>query len=129
MADNRTIPNIAERMRTVQAGLRSDLEFSRHSFRRKPSYVVRNPITFQSHIFSTADYQVLMALDSEQSLGDVFDRLVAAGKLKQEQEDEFYSFILNLHQLGFLNLPITDGKGLYARFKKRQVRQRWEKCT
>ncbi|MEA1950176.1 MAG: HlyD family efflux transporter periplasmic adaptor subunit, partial [Planctomycetota bacterium] len=116
-------------MRTVQAGLRPDLEVSRHMFRRKPSYVVRNPITFQSHHFSMADYQILIALDSEQSLGSVFDELVAAGKLNQEQEDEFYSFILNLHQFGFLNLPITDGKALYTRFKRRQASQRRAKFT
>lgn len=129
MADNTSNPSLAERLRTVQAGLRADLEVSRHTFRRKPSYIVRNPITFQSHHFSTADYQVLMALDSERSLGDVFDELAAAGKLKQEQEDGFYSFILNLHQMGFLNLPITDGKALYARFEKRQANQRRAKFT
>ncbi len=129
MAESTTNPSLAERLRTVQAGLRSDLEVSRHTFRRKPSYIVRNPITFQSHHFTTTDYQILMALDSERSLGEVFDELAATGRLKQEQEDEFYAFILNLHQLGFLNLPISDGKALYARFKKRQISQRRAKFT
>ncbi|MBN2296743.1 MAG: HlyD family efflux transporter periplasmic adaptor subunit [Pirellulales bacterium] len=129
MSDNPANPKLAERLRTVRAGLRSDLEVTRHTFRGEPSYVVRNPITFASHNFSKADYQVLIELDSEKSLGDVFDELVAAGKLQQRQEDEFYAFILSLQQFGFLNLPITDGKALYSRFQKRQLSQQRAKLT
>ena len=129
MPENNPNPSLAERLQTVQAGLRSDLEVSRHTFRGEPAYVVRNPITFQSHNFSTADYEVLVALDSEKPLGAVLDELVIAERLERGQEDEFYTFILTLQQLGFLDLPITDGKALYARFKKRQTNQRKAKLT
>ena len=112
MAENTFNSALAERLNNVLAGLRPDLEVTRHTFGRKPYYVVRNPMTFQSHKFSPSDYRVLVALDDRRPLGDIFDELVEAGTLKPEQEEEFYSFIVTLHQRGFLNLPITDGKAL-----------------
>ncbi len=129
MADNPTNVNLAERLRSVQVGLRSDLEVSRHTFRGEPSYVVRNPITFQSHNLSLHDYQILVALNNEKDLGDVFAELLASGRLNQSQEEEFYAFVLNLQQLGLLNLPVSDGKALYKRFKNRQVSQRRANLT
>jgi putative peptide zinc metalloprotease protein len=129
MAEQASNPSLAERLRTVQTGLRSDLEVSRHTFRGESTYVVRNPITFHSHSLSTTNYQVLIALDGEKALGGIFHDLVAAGQLQQEQEEDFYLFILSLHQLGFLNLPVTDGKALYDRFRKRQFIQRRAKLT
>lgn len=122
-------PTLADRLKGVQAGLRPELEVSRHLFRRVPSYVVRNPITFQTHSFSAADYQILVALDNTKSLGEIFNRLVQEKKIEAQQEEAFYTFLLNLHQLGFLNLPITDGKALYERFQKRQARKRQAKLT
>ncbi len=122
-------PTLAERLQDVQAGLRPDLEICRHLFRQVPSYAVRNPITFQTHSFSASDYQILIALDRAKPLGEVFRDLVQAHQLEDGQKENFYSFILNLHQLGFLNLPITDGQALYERFQKRRVRERQAKMA
>ncbi len=129
MNESTSKPTLAERLQTVEVELRPDLEISRHVFRSKPSYVVRNPLTFHSHSFSAADYQVLVALDGSESLGEVFKNLVAAGTLTEGTEEEFYSFILSLHQMGFLNLPISDGTALYSRFRKRQISQRQAQIT
>ena len=56
---------IAERLRNVHAGLRSDLEVTRHLFRGQPQYVVRDPLTFQTHQFSQQDYQILAAPEQQ----------------------------------------------------------------
>lgn len=121
--------SLASRLGSVYAGLRSDLEVTRHIFRGEPSYVVRNPITFQSHRFSVDDYQVLVSLSGEKSLGEIFSELVERGQISQSQEEDFYGFALSLHQFGLLDLPVSNGKDLYARFRKRQVAHRKAQLT
>jgi putative peptide zinc metalloprotease protein len=129
MVDLPSVPDIADRLRTAHAGLRSDLEVTRHLFRGQPQYVVRDPLTFQTHQFSQQDYQILIALNSSTAIGDVFERLVDEKKLRREQEEMFYQFILALHQLNFLLLPIADGKLLHRRFMQRQRAARWRQAT
>ncbi|HOW69696.1 MAG TPA: HlyD family efflux transporter periplasmic adaptor subunit [Phycisphaerae bacterium] len=120
-----SIPNLAARLRQTRVDLRRDLEISRHLFRGAPSYVVRDPVTGQSHCFSLADYRVLVSLDSSRPLGNIFETLVRSGDLLDTQEDRFYEFILFLHRASFLNLPITDGRSLYRRYKaRRSAKQR-----
>lgn len=120
-----SVPNLASRLRHTHVDLRRDLEISRHVFRGAASYVVRDPVTGQSHCFGVADYRILVSLDSSQPLGRVFESLVKNGELLESQENGFYDFILFLHRSGFLNLPIADGRALYRRFKaRRSARQR-----
>jgi len=111
---------LAPQLRSAQVGLRANLEVSRHLVRSEPFYIVRNPITFQSHRFSVEDYQILVAFDESKSLGEVFDRLTESGRLTGDQEEEFYRFVIQLLQFGFLNLPISDAGALYSRFKQKQ---------
>lgn len=120
-----SVPNLAARLRQTRVDLRRDLEISRHLFRGEPSYVMRDPVTGQSHCFSFADYRVLVSLDPDQSLGQIFEKLVRRGDLLDTQEDRFYEFILFLHRANFLNLPLTDGRSLYRRFvARRSAKQR-----
>jgi putative peptide zinc metalloprotease protein len=119
----------AERLRAVHAGLRSDLEVTRHLFRGQPQYVVRDPLTFQTHQFSQQDYQILAALNDSVSLGDVFQRLVDERRLEPAQEDDYYRFVLTLHQLNFLVLPMADGTQLYNRHMQRQRARRRQQLT
>jgi len=125
MSDTVGGKTIAERLGPVQAGLRSDLEVTRHVFRGQPQYVVRDPLTFQTHQFSQYDYQILVALHDGASLEEIFQQLVAEGCLRDEQQEEFYQFILTLHRLNFLILPISDSRLLYERFASRQRLARW----
>ena len=112
---------IAPRLRPAQVGLRKDLDVHRHVFRGEVSYVIRDPLTLAVHKLSEADYQLCAALSEDRQLGDVFDGLVTAGTLEQEDEESFFQFILSLHGLGFLNLPVPNNEALYRR-RQRKIR-------
>jgi len=127
-ADNTSEPTLAQRLGPARVGLRTDLRFFRHLFRAVPCYVVRDPLTMNCHRFTVEDYQVLVRLSAERSLADVFRELCEQGKLAHEDERDFYQFILSLHQLGFLNLPMSDDKALYRRYEAKR-RSRWKQRT
>lgn len=114
---------LAPRLRGVTVALRDDLEVSRHVFRGAPTYVFRDPISFQSHAFSDCDYLLLVSLHPQRTLGATFDELVRRGELNPDDEERFFRFVLSLHQLGFLNLPVSDEANLYRRYRSRQVAQ------
>lgn len=106
---------LAARLARSRIGLNPDLEVSRHLVRGEASYVVRNPLTLQSHLLSAADYQLLTHIRADRSLGDTFEELVERGLLSTEREEDFYYFVLGLHRMGFLQLPISDEQQLYRR--------------
>lgn len=122
-------PRAAEKLRGVCVGLREDLEVSRHTFRGQPAYVVRDPITFQSQKLDPGDYAVFCRITSEQSLGATFDALVEEQRLTLEDEDRFYEFIIALHTLGFLRLPLSDDRMLFKRHMLREQIRRREKLS
>lgn len=101
--------------RDVQAGLRADVQVSRHIYQGEPAYLAHDPVSFRTHRFSFRDYAVLTALSQEKALGDVFGDLVTQGRLQQEDEGDFYQFVLTLHRLGLLAAPIHDGSELFDR--------------
>lgn len=103
---------------------RSDLEVSRQVYGKRPCYVLRDSVSFQSRSLSSRDYRVFSAIDGTQTCAVVFDHLVEAGVLDRGDEEEYYGFLLSLHQRGLLNLPIANGKALYERYKTRQRRAR-----
>jgi len=117
-------PPLAARLRTAQVGVRDDLDVSRHVFRGAPAYVVRDPVTFNSHRFEPADYDILVRIRANQALGDIFDELCASGKTRAEDEEHFYQFVMDLHRLGFLRLPLADDKLLYRRFQAKERAKR-----
>jgi putative peptide zinc metalloprotease protein len=99
----------------VRVGLREDLDVSRHLFRKEPFYVVRDPLTFQSQRLSLADYEIFVRIGVDRSLADIFKKLVDDGRLAESDEESFYRFVMSLHRLGFLHLPVSDHKLLYRR--------------
>lgn len=113
-------PALAPRLRDVVVGVRPDLDISRHVFRGRPGYVVRDPITFQAHHLSPDDYRILVSISEDQTLGETFNALVEEGALEPEAEEDFYQFLFSLHQLGILNLPVANDKILYQRFERRR---------
>ncbi len=117
-------PRLAERLAGSHVGLRRDLTVTRHLFRGEPVYVVRDPMTLQSHSFGVADYQILVRLDPERSLGEVFRELVDEGHLEEEQEEAFYRFVAELHQMAFLHLPVSNAGALYRRYEARRRARR-----
>lgn len=121
-------PSLADRLRAVRVGLRSDLEVSRHVFRGEPAYVVRDPMTFASHRIEPREYAVLARLTPDRTLGDVCQDCQAAGLLGPDDAESFYQFVFSLHRLGFLNLPASDDKLLYRRYRSRRAaraKSRW----
>lgn len=113
-------PALSARLGSVRVGLRADLEVTRHLFRGQPFYIVRDPLTFQSQRLTQADYAVFVAIDAGRSLAEVFAGLVARGRMQADHAEQFYQFVLDLHRLGFLRLPLSDDKLLYRRFKARE---------
>ncbi len=118
--------SLADRLRTAHVGVREDLDVSRHLFRGVVSYVVRDPITFQSQRFDLADYEILTHIRSDRSLGEVFDGLVKIDRVSESDEERFYQFVLSLHRLGLLRLPVADDKLLYRRHRLKQRMRRRE---
>ena len=108
-----------EELKSAQLSARHDLKVSRHLFRGTPSYIVHDPISFQSHRFSQHDYEVLSALNKDLTLQEVYQSLAAQGKY-DDDERAFFEFVLGLQTRGLLDLPVTNGNRLYDRFLKRQ---------
>ncbi|MBN1342774.1 MAG: HlyD family efflux transporter periplasmic adaptor subunit [Phycisphaerae bacterium] len=113
-------PTLADRLRDVHLGTRQDLEVSRHLFQDRPSYVIRDPLTFESYRLDAKGYAIFVALERDVPLGAIFSRLVERGCLTKADEEAFYQTILSLHRLNFLNLPISDDKLLYQRHLAKQ---------
>lgn len=115
---------LAPKLRGVQLGLRKDLQVARHLFRGEVTYTVRDPVSFETHAFSAGDYAILVAISSERTLGETFEALRTAGVVEAGEEERFYKFVVTLHRSGLLALPISDDKGLYARYERREASRR-----
>ena len=118
-------PRLADRLRDVRAGTRNDLAVVRHVLRGEPAYVVRDPLTFQSHRFDVRGYAVFVALGKDRSLGRIFGELVERGVMADDDEEEFYRTVFLMHRLNFLSLPVADGELLYERYLAGK-RARWK---
>lgn len=116
--------NFAERLARVCVRLRPELEVSRHVFRGQPAYLLRDPITFQTHHLNETDYRIVCELTSDRVLSVVFERLVAGDVLSKDDEESFYRFVVGLNQRGLLSLPVSDGQQLYARYERRKAHER-----
>jgi len=112
---------LSEHLSRVRIGLRPELEVTRQLFQGRVFYIIRDPITLESHKITLENYEIFIRLRRESSLGETFRDLVEEGKLTSGQEEDFYRFVYQLHEIGFLQLPFSDGKRLYRRFllKKR----------
>lgn len=122
-------PSYADRLRPVCVGTRNDLDVTRHVFRGEPAYVVRDPMTLQSHRLDPADYAIFVAIDQDRQLGAIFEGLVANQTLSPNEEEHFYAFVFRLHQLGFLSLPVSDEKRLYQRYVHQKQARRKQKLV
>lgn len=119
--------SLAQRLGPARVDLRPDLQVFRHLFRGEPSYVVRDPASMQSHRFGADDYRVLVRITSERSLAEIREDLVRDGLLGEDGEDDFYRFVVSLHNLAFLSLPVSDDRALYRRYVAREKARRTER--
>lgn len=128
-ADQTETLRLSERLGSVRVGLREDLQVTRHLFRGQVSYIIRDPITFQSQRLDPADYDLLARINPERTLSEIFASLVETGKVVADDEDQFFQFVLGLHRIGFLHLPVSDSKILFRRHQQKESakkRQRWK---
>lgn len=121
---NETQPKLSDRLRGVRVAVRADLEVTRHIFRGRPCYIIRDPLNFQSHRFDLHDYQVLIAISESRTLEETFHDLVLCGVASAAQEEQFYQFIYSLHRMAFLHLPVSDEKSLYRRHQAGRAARR-----
>ncbi len=120
-------PSLAGRLADVVVSLRSELRVTRTVFRGQPSYIVRDPVTFQSHRLAPEEYQVFLALGSDRPLAEIYRELCADGRAEPGDEEDLCHFVLHLYRLGLLNLPIPDHSSLYRRFERKHGLQRRQK--
>ncbi len=109
-------PKLGDRLAKVCVSLRPELEVSRHVFRGHVAYLLRDPITFQTHQLGETDYRVISALTPDRTLRAINESLTEGGVLNAEDEEEFYRFVVGLNQRGLLSLPVSDGQQLHARY-------------
>ena len=108
----------------IQIGMRSDLVTTRHVLRDRPSYVIHDPVTFENHSFTVFEYRILTAIVSGRTLNDTFISLVERVLLRESEKEEFYCFILQLHSMNLLHLPITDAEALFERYQLKRIAKR-----
>lgn len=108
----------------LEVGLRRDLHVTRQRTRGGPRYMVHDPITFQNHAFSELDYRLLTAIVPGRPLSAVFAGLVEKDVLHEDDKKDFYDFVLWLHGVGLLQLPISRGDHLFERNQAKAAARR-----
>jgi putative peptide zinc metalloprotease protein len=116
--------SLASRLADVMVSVRADLTYTRQVNRDGISYIVHHPVTFQNHRLSAEDYLIVSHLRDSRTLSETLDRLVQRGLLEQDQEEDFYRFVVHLNQLHLLRLPVSDANQLHDRFVEKAKKQR-----
>jgi putative peptide zinc metalloprotease protein len=119
----------AGKLGDVRASVRPNLQVSRHIFSGEPTYVVRDPVTAVSHRFSAEDYRLLVSVNQSTTLKESLQALIDQGKIDESQSNDYYRFVVHLHQVGLLTLPLSDGAALHKRYLQRQEAQAKGKFT
>ncbi len=112
------------RLGPISVGLRKDVDVARQRLRGKPAYVLHDPVTFKNHAFSKVEYAVVCGIVEQRTLAECFERLVEEDHLEDGDKEEFYSFVLQLHGMNLLMLPMANADRLYARFERKQKARR-----
>lgn len=108
----------------LRAGLRTDLHVTRQQTRGGVRYVIHDPVSFQNHAFQPSDYRVLTALVRQRTLSETLRYLTDQGLLEDSDGDRegFYKFVLWLHGIGLMHLPITGGSVAFERMQEKKAR-------
>lgn len=116
--------SLSAKLGSIKAGLRSDLEISRQVKNGNPHYVVHDPVSFQSHVFTLEDYRIIGALDERITLQETFNALLAQETFVADDEEDFFKFVLALRMQNLLSNSGGQGKELYEKQKKTQEAQK-----
>lgn len=118
-----------EKLRQLRASLRSDLTITRQLYRGEPVYLIHDPVNFKNHRFSMADYSVVTNFREDLTLGQVFEKLSADGTIDQASEESYFRFVMRLHALNMLTLPINNGSDLFKRSEATEKAMQRSKLT
>ena len=107
----------------LRVGLRTDLHVTRQLTRSGPRYLVHDPVSFQNHAFTPEDYRIMTSIVRHRTLGDTRRELVDEGLLEDgdEQREGFYRFVMWLHGIGLVRLPITGGAAAFDRLQQKKA--------
>lgn len=110
----------------LRVGMRSDLHVTRQQTRGGVRYVFHDPVSFQNHAFQSSDYRVLTAIVRHRTLSETFRILVEQKVLEDNEEDRqgFFQFVLWVHGIGLVHLPITGGNVAFDRMQQKQRQRR-----
>lgn len=122
---NGTAPaDLASKLADVRASIRPNLEITRQLFGNRATYVVRDPVTGQNHSLNAADYQLFVSIDQSRTMKEVVQGLIGRKKLDADQVEDFYKFVVHLHQMGLLTLPLSDGANLHNKYQQKLDQQK-----
>ncbi|MEM9940726.1 MAG: HlyD family efflux transporter periplasmic adaptor subunit [Planctomycetota bacterium] len=107
-------------IRGIKTGLRSDLKITRSKTRGVATYVIFDPVKFQTHRLSLNDYLVAGSLGERRTLQQAFEDCVDQGLLDLDDEDLFFGFVSQLKTLGLLGKSKEDSSSLYQKFQRRE---------
>jgi putative peptide zinc metalloprotease protein len=110
--------SLAEQLKDVTAVVRTDLHVSRQLQQSTPVYVVHDPVAFRTHQLTLQNYQLLVRLNREKTLGQNFETLVKQQHLDATDEAFFYQLIMQMNQLGIVILPLANGGRLFEQHEK-----------
>lgn len=117
----------ADQLKDLSVILRSDLHVSRQLHQGQPVYVVHDPISFRTHRLTLQNYQVLVRLDPSKTIGQNFQTLVRQRHFSTSDQDFYYQYIMQLHQLGLIVLPVANGGRLFEQHQKQSKLKRRSK--
>ena len=117
----------ADQLKDLSVILRSDLHVSRQLHQGQPVYVVHDPISFRTHRLTLQNYQVLVRLDPSKTIGQNFQTLVQQRHFSTSDQDFYYQYIMQLHQLGLIVLPVANGGRLFEQHQKQSKLKRRSK--
>jgi putative peptide zinc metalloprotease protein len=108
----------AELLLELPIVLRSDLQVTRQLHQGQPAYVVHDPVSFKTHRLTRENYHIYVRLNAARSVGENFETLVAQQHLKPDDQEFFCQYLMQLHQLGLIVLPVGNGAKLFEQHQK-----------
>ncbi|MFK7742250.1 MAG: site-2 protease family protein [Planctomycetota bacterium] len=121
--------SLAQQLGSVFATTRRDLSIHRQKLRGEIVYVVHDPVAFANHALTPDEYLILCSLGIRTTLGETFTVLRDRGVLENDDDEEFYEFVLNLHGLGLLVVPGIPVEVTLRRREDRLRKQRRSPLT
>ena len=113
-----------EKLGVIKIGLRRDLVVTRQEMGGQPKYVMHDPLAFQNHVLSRLEYQVVSGIVATRTLAENFDALIGRGVMEESRRDEFYEFVLSLHDKNLLQLPMMQADAQFKRYEQRRDAKR-----